>query len=389
MELILLPICANEETVPLDSSGNGKGLKRHYKRALDSAVELYIVSAYLTEWDAPAPLNKSCCTFRLIVGQDFGITRKEACRKVMKWLPKTKKHCFKVAEEIEGFHPKAMFWREGDGSLHALVGSSNLTSAAFSKNHEANIYTGLNQQQFDQVIRWISHIEQKCVAVSEDWLSRYREAPMRRGQSVSGMKKLPSSLLKILKLPLPPGAKKQIKARQAQLKNFLRHQPGLLQSFQDCAAGRKTSAQFYEDLPNYWSGALNDRLQGSGWERTGKNSDFQLLSQSFLAIVNATASKRDDVVASQIDWLHTQKVASRGAFLSEMLCLWFPDLYPVLNQPIQDYLAAIKFKGPSGASEGAYYVDLAQRLRMSLRANPTHPAKTLAELDTVIWLVYG
>jgi hypothetical protein len=32
---------------------------------------------------------------------------------------------------------------------------------------------------------------------------------------------------------------------------------------------------------------------------------------------------------------------------------------------------------------------LALALRRSLRQNPNHPAKNLAELDTIIWLAYG
>ena len=72
-----------------------------------------------------------------------------------------------------------------------------------------------------------------------------------------------------------------------------------------------------------------------------------------------------------------------------MLCLRFPKEYPVLNQPVQDYLKAVKYKAPRGASEGARFFFLAQTLRSSLLQNPDHPAKDLAELDTVIWLAYG
>jgi hypothetical protein len=52
-----------------------------------------------------------------------------------------------------------------------------------------------------------------------------------------------------------------------------------------------------------------------------------------------------------------------------------------LNQPVQDYLKAVKFKAPRGASEGARFIDLAKKLRSSLLQNPGHPAKNPAELD--------
>ncbi len=72
-----------------------------------------------------------------------------------------------------------------------------------------------------------------------------------------------------------------------------------------------------------------------------------------------------------------------------MLCLRFPEEYPVLNKPVQDYLRAVKYKPPRLASEGARYIFLAKTLRTSLLDNQDHPAKNLAELDTVIWLKYG
>jgi hypothetical protein len=72
-----------------------------------------------------------------------------------------------------------------------------------------------------------------------------------------------------------------------------------------------------------------------------------------------------------------------------MLSLRFPNEYPVLNDPVWKYLTAIKYHAPRGASEGAQFIFLAKTLRATLLQNPDHPAKNLAELDTVIWLEYG
>lgn len=376
MNLILLP-----------DSGD-KSLEHHYTNALKRAVELYIVSAYLTEWDAPAKLNDDCDEFRFIVGKDFGITRKEACRKVMRWLPKRLGGQFMVAVEIDGFHPKAMFWREGDGSFHALVGSSNLTRAAFSRNHEANIYFQPSEAQFAEARSWVKKIEPLCLGVSDDWLRIYREAP-RGGPTSPTRKSSKEELLEALKLPRIAGAAKIVHKRRDQLKSYLAHKAGLMRIFEESAAGRMSNQDFYNALPEHWSFELNDRLQGAGWERQGKASDFHELSQSFLRIIDAPDSERDTVVAREIDTLSKKGVRSRGAFLSEMLCLRFPEKYPVKNQPVEDFLTAIKFRGLRGASEGVAYINLAQRLRMTLRANPRHPAKNLAELDAVLWLAYG
>ena len=376
MKLVLLP------------DGGDKSLEHHYTNALTKAVELYIVSAYLTEWDAPTELNDGCDEFRFIVGKDFGITRKEACKKVMCWLPKRFEGQFMVALDIDGFHPKAMFWREDDGSLHALVGSSNLTRAAFSRNHEANVYFQPSEAQFAEARVWVKEMENSCIGVSDDWLNIYREAP-RGGPTGPTGKSSTEELLATLKLPRVAGSAEIVRKRRHQLESYLVHRDGLMQIFKASAEGRMSNQDFYNALPEYWSSELNDRLQGAGWERQGKASDFHELSRSFLRIVNAPSSERDTAVAREIDSLHKKGVQSRGAFLSEMLCLRFPELYPVKNQPVEDFLMDIKFRGPRGASEGVAYVDLAQRLRMALRANPRHPAKTLAELDAVLWLVYG
>ncbi|MEH6534478.1 MAG: hypothetical protein V7735_24520 [Photobacterium frigidiphilum] len=98
--------------------------------------------------------------------------------------------------------------------------------------------------------------------------------------------------------------------------------------------------------------------------------------------------ERDDIVVREIDRLNRLKVSSRAAFFSEILCLTFPDKYPVLNKPVWSYLVDIKFRAPKGSSEGAAYIDLAKKLRLSLEKNKSHPARNLAELDTVIWLKY-
>ena len=108
--------------------------------------------------------------------------------------------------------------------------------------------------------------------------------------------------------------------------------------------------------------------------------------------MDAEDEDRDDVVAREIDLLSERRVPARGAFLSEMLCLKFPHLYPVLNGPVLRYLSDAGFDPPRGASEGDRYMHITQTLRASLRASlradPTHPAKNLAELDTVIWRAY-
>lgn len=364
-------------------------LADHYKKAFAHAVELLIVNAYLTEWDTSLVLNLKCQHFRMIIGKDFGITRKEACYAVMGWLPRQLRAHFLVADEIGGFHPKAVFWREAGGKQFAIIGSSNLTAAAFAANYEANIFCQLSQREYQIAKTWVQTILNYSVPVSRAWLEKYTEAPRkpRSGNKKHGIQQ-PDDALVPLHLPKPPKTQEIIVARRKLLAEYRKNCDGLIDLFRKCASGKVTSDSFYLTLPEYWGGSVGGRLQGKGWERRGQDSDFRALSESFLRIVDASADDRDDVTIEEIDRLANQNVSTRRAFLSEMLCLRFPKLFPVVNKPVKKYLKHIEFSAPPGASEGAIYLDLAQKLRVSLRQNPDHPAKNLAELDAVIWLAY-
>lgn len=375
-DLILLP------------KAEAKSLEEHYKRAFKCSVELYILSAYLTEWCPPSKLSTACVTFRMIIGKDYGITRKKACRDVTRWLPREKKSCFLVAQRIGGFHPKAMFWREADGSLHALVGSSNLTRAAFSTNYEANFYHRLKKEQFNEARNWVERISGGCIDADENWLKTYREAP-KGGPTNSKGKTASEEFDEALTLPSPADARRLVRQRRKQIQEYQLRKAGLVQLFKQCANGKISSAEFYEKLPLHWGHKWKNRLQGAGWERSGSTGDFKALSQAFLAILQASDTERDDVVVTKIDELHAKKVAARGAFLSEMLCLAFPSLYPVKNDPIRKFMKAIDFRVTRGASEGASYLSLARLLRAAVQADRRGPAKNLAELDALLWRTYG
>ncbi|MFK3797088.1 hypothetical protein [Pseudomonas sp. NPDC088444] len=78
MKLVLLPRSEGSDLQPL------------YHRALQVSVELYILSAYLTEWDTTVKLGPQCQSFAFIVGKDFGITRRAACEQVIKWLSQSR-----------------------------------------------------------------------------------------------------------------------------------------------------------------------------------------------------------------------------------------------------------------------------------------------------------
>jgi len=376
--------------IVLHTTNKPSALSNHYRRALSESIELYIVSAYLTEWDADMELKAACRRFRLLVGKDFGITRKEACKKVLKWLPAHRKADFMVADQIAGFHPKAVFWKTASGESFMLVGSSNLTRAAFERNVEANVLSAISEEEFLAARKWIDWIAERSVPVSEDWLDQYVEASRQPAASPGKPKPLePDSPVVLFNLPKPPGAARLLRNRRVQLEAYSRVRPRLMKFFRSCATGSTSSSAFFDGLPSIWSWDLGNRLQGNGWERRGKNANFTELAASFVSVLDARKHERDDVVRLQLDLLCASRNPARKAFLSEMLCLRFPHEYPVLNNPVNRYLSHIRFSPPRGASEGARYIDLAKKLRVALRANPAYPAKNLAELDALIWTSAG
>ena len=374
----------------LHTPNSENNLTEIYQRAFNKAEELFVVTAYLTAWDSSLVLNDKCQRFRLIIGKDFGITKKEACRAVMKCLPPERKAQFLVADLISGFHPKAMFWKESNSQYFALVGSSNLTLAAFESNYEANTFFELKEVEYMAAEEWIASIEKQSVPVSEDWLDKYVEA--RQAGCNDGKNNKSDTTNKpiaALKLPTIRFINKLLDARRRNLKIYQQHRKSLIDLFTKCAYGEITSARFYEQLPQYWSHEVGDRLQGNGWERKGASGNFREVASSYLSILNASSNERDDVVSREIDRLKQLKEPARKAFFSEMLCLEFPDKYPVLNAPVKSYLRAMKYRAPRNASEGAQYADLAIKLRASLAQNRDYPAQSLAELDTVIWHKYS
>lgn len=379
MELILLP------------DNRQRRLREIYKRALTQSIDLVIVSAYLTEWDSSIPLGGGKCkSFRLIVGKDFGITRKKACQAVMKWLPKKRLAQFRVADQITGFHPKAVFWSEDGEKYFALVGSSNLSRAAFESNHEINGYATIDKPTFEAIKEWTTEVMKKSVVVSESWLEKYVEAmPPKRPSGTKG------ASAPVFDLPLPrPRAQVRLAGllagRRERMKVFQKKRAELVTLFRKTALEpwpNPKGSQFYASLNKLWAkGTGGSRFQGAGWDRSGRSSNFKELARSVVAVLDSDKYERDEVVSSEIDRLAEKKVSTRSALFSEMLCQFFPSEFPVLDGPVKEWLKQTNFAAPRGASEGARYVDLAVKLRAALLQSKYRQAKNLAELDVVIWL---
>lgn len=355
-------------------SGNGS-LSKVYEKAFNEAVEIYILSAYLTHWAKDYELSKKCNSITFIVGSDFGLTKKKACRDVISWLPKSMKHRLFVANNSKNFHPKTLIWKNSKNKFYSLIGSSNLTDAAFSKNYEVNVCNEINKNQYNSVIKWIREIESEATPLTEEWLGNYTEATSRPKQAE--LKYFDFDNLEPLEI------KRLLKDRMKKKKYFDQNKLVLLKAVKDCRNSKLKNIDFYDLLNEIW--CYNTfRVQAGGWHIKGKNSNFKQLCDSIISIYKAAPENRDNQVVLEIDRLDFLKIPTRGSLLSELLCHFFPKLYPIVNKPINDYLQREGIKLPSGISDGSRYIYKANILREVLNRNQNKKVNDLLDLDVLI-----
>lgn len=365
-------------------TSSDNGLNSVYEKAVSEAVELYIFSAYLTHWDVKNKLSNKLKEFKFIFGQDFGLSKKDAIRKVLKWLPAHLKFTLMVAQNIQGFHPKAVLWKNDKNRYYALIGSSNLTHAAFNSNYEANILTEISEKDFIEAKYWADEITMKSIPVSEDWLGKYQEVEIAYKKSASS-----KSAMDMLFMKMPNYDQGLIEARRRQMRNHQTVREQLKKLIKQCAEGGVDNDEFYVEFNKLWSwenenggNGVGNRFQDKTWTRKGKDSDFKKICFAIQSVFNAPSAEKDNIVAKQIDWLKKCGVSTRRSVFSEMLCQEYPDKYPLLNNPVEKFLKDNQFRSARGASEGSKYIDLSMKLRELLAKQSK--IKNLAELDVLI-----
>jgi hypothetical protein len=366
---------------------DGGALKKAYTQAFAESRELFIASAYLTDWSHSGTLSKRCKRLVFVVGTDFGLTRKAALTQVLKWLPKHGAPFFGAVRSGagQGFHPKMMVWATHFGKHSCIVGSSNLSKAAFTSNHEANVLCSISPAEYRRLTGWIQGIADAADEVSEDWIRyQYREA---KRLPFKGKKQLGLAPTVVLKLPRGSRYAPRVRERREQQRHFRSIAKPLLSAARRCAAGRMSNLAFWRYFWRTWS-EHESRFQGQGLQIAGKHSNWRAVCRSLVRVVDSARSadegELDQIVSGEIDALANAGNAARGAWLSEMLCHYLPGHYPVINGPVEQWVALNKWRPRRGSTQGQRYIQLALRLRHALRERPAG-ARNLAELDLAIW----
>ncbi|MGD7036155.1 phospholipase D family protein [Methylotuvimicrobium buryatense] len=354
-----------------------------YVSAFENADEIFVLSAYLRDWKN-FELSDECKNATLIVGKDFGITRKKALSDALIWKNAHDDIChFFVTDKIDGFHPKIVMWKQG-GERFLIIGSSNLTVAAFESNYEANLKIKIDKKRYQEISNWIADILGRSRPVDQKWINAYPEA------ALPNPRPKPSSInntIGSLHLPKFPGLAKAIAERKERTYASEEIRTELEQAVRDCATGKMVQDDFYFWLIQNWNGA-KWKFQGNGIFRHSKEAtNWQMLCETLIKCITANGH-RDAVVQTEYDQLEKSGQAEvRKAFLTEMLCHFFPEDYPLWNKPVITWLTKVGVtkNRPRGLSEGGKYIWLAEQLRTSIKKNPDYPATNLAELDHVIW----
>lgn len=366
--------------------GRNDALWTHYRRAFRAAKELFIATAFLTEWSGKQPLNSKCSRVLFLVGTDFGLTRKEACQSVLQWLPKRFSPDLLAMPALPngGFHPKVVVWKEHTGERYAIVGSSNLTRAGLAGNVEANVLLALTGTEYQRLVHWIERLAQDSQVINEQWIEQYRESHIRRRGN--GRPDLPQRVIRF-RIPAGQRAKGYIEERRAKQRAFAEIAAPLRSAIRACASDKISNSVFWRRFWDMWA-HHGSRFQGSGLQIKDKSANWHEACQAMWTILEHSKHESpiglDRIVREQLDVLTRAKNPARRAWFTEILCHYFPKQYPLVNNPVKRWLRRNKWQPIRATSEGAQYIDLARKLREAVRQTDNGP-RNLAELDSLIW----
>lgn len=367
-------------------------LKEVYTKVFQEADEIYLATAFLTEWSFSKVKLRCCKQFVAIIGTHFGLTKKLACRDLMKWLPESlRSHIYAFPfEQQSTFHPKVLVWKK-DEKFFSLIGSSNLTSAALNKNYEINVKNEIDAEEYKRIVDWFKDRSDESQVMSQSWIESYEESTIvyrtKKG------KKEPNEKVFDVRIPHGEESVKVLKGRRRQMGVFKTKKSIILEIMRQNSSGQLSNEKFWRAFHGLWHCRFGEpdefRFQGNGIERTCANANWREATTAFLTIFekyeNGNIFEIDKIVADQIDLLKERKNPTRKAWLSEMLCQFFPEAYPLLDDPVKNWVKRINWEIDKGGSEGKKYVDLATRLRSVVKENSSF-VKNLAELDALMWL---
>jgi hypothetical protein len=273
--------------------------------------------------------------------------------------------------EKSGFHPKAIFWKKGK-KYNALIGSSNLSVAAWSSNIELNALVEITKNEYTDLTNWFQdYVIGISPILDQRWLKGYKESPRKGKPKSDAIEQIDRRIRTLgdVDLKIPRQHQKIYDKNKLQFESLIK----------SCATGAISKEKFYEKM---WK-LLKGSWQGTGWSRSCKNALWDETCRELVKIFKSEESNRDRVVKEVFDSLGASKNPTRGAWLTEILCHHFPFSYPLINNPIKKWVKQNKIAKVSSI-DGNTYLRITRIMRRILKANKTK-FHGFGELDHAIW----
>lgn len=159
---------------------NVNELTEHFAELQNKAKSIRVAVAWATQGKALDTLCNAKCRVETIVGTGFNATDPEAIENLQRLGP------VRVDERRDGsiFHPKFYLFQL-NSHYEVIIGSPNLSDAAFSRNEEAAVRMSLNEDMLQQLLNHFEKLRKCTREVTKRWLIKYRS---RYNRSLSARK---------------------------------------------------------------------------------------------------------------------------------------------------------------------------------------------------------
>lgn len=342
--------------------------------AILNADEIWWASAYLTSWPLPKDCipNNNCSICKIVIGSDFGITRKAALVDLYKWGKPCSADLF--INDTQGFHPKVLLWRQGNRH-YVFAGSSNLSVAAWSSNIELNIRIPIKKMDFEVLTEWFEdYVIGASQRLDPSTIKSYSESKRTGKRSKKVLAEIDYRIKKLRSVDLS-GPKKQLKV-------YNRNKSAFVKAVKACAKSRITNMDFYNTMTELLKGTW--RGNSALISMNCKHEDWKETCSGLTDIFTARKNERDRVVKKVIDSLQSSGNKTRGTWLSEILCHHYPLEFPLIDDPVKEWIRESKIENLYGIPTGYQYIRISHIMRTFLK-DSKDKFRNFMEMDHAIW----
>jgi len=360
-------------TFPKEGDTNGKA-HRILTEAILNADEIWWASAYLTSWPLSKDCipKKNCLICKIVIGSDFGITRKAALFDLYKWAKPCSADVF--INDTQGFHPKILLWRQGNRH-YVFAGSSNLSVAAWSSNIELNIRIPIKKTEFEVLTEWFEYyVIDASQRLDPSTIKTYSESKRTGKRAKKVFAEIDYRIKKLRSVDLSVPRK--------QLRAYNRNKAAFVNIVKACAKSQITKMAFYKTMTELLKGTWRGR--NALISMNCKEEDWKETCSGLSGIFSSNKGDRDSVVKKVIDSLQLTGNKTRGAWLSEILCHHYPLDYLLITKPVKEWIRESKIEKLYGIPTGYQYIRISQNMRKYLKVSKDKFSNFM-EMDHAIW----